>query len=52
MDIKTIHLIIELKKFVCEIQIKTNEMHKTNEYGVASHTYYKMYGSNSVCKPE
>ena len=46
---KAIHLIIELKKnLFVEIQIKTNEMHKTNEYGVASHAYYKMYGSNSV----
>jgi len=27
-----------------EVQIKTKEMHEFNEFGPASHTYYKIYG--------
>lgn len=27
-----------------EVQIKTEEMHEFNEFGPASHTYYKIYG--------
>lgn len=42
---RSIHTIIEVTEntFV-EVQIKTAEMHEFNEFGPASHTYYKIYG--------
>ena len=46
---KSIHTIIDLggKNYV-EVQIKTNEMHEHNEYGGASHAFYKLYGVSKV----
>jgi RelA/SpoT family (p)ppGpp synthetase len=44
---KAIHTIVDVNtKTYVEVQIKTLEMHQFNEYGPASHTYYKMYGSS------
>lgn len=39
---KSIHTVIKFKNVVIEIQIKTEEMHHTNEYGSASHVGYKL----------
>ncbi len=45
---KSIQTIIEIgHDLYCEVQIRTPEMHAYNEYGSASHVYYKMYGSST-----
>jgi GTP pyrophosphokinase len=47
---KSIHTIIDIgQQDYVEVQIKTEKMHTFNEYGGASHSYYKLYG---VEKPE
>ncbi len=46
---KSLQTILELKpNAYCEVQVKTEKMHQTSEFGTASHVYYKLYGSSTL----
>ncbi|MDQ1263733.1 MAG: diphosphokinase / guanosine-3,5-bis(diphosphate) 3-diphosphatase [Campylobacterota bacterium] len=45
---KTIHTTVFHKSAIFEVQIRTYDMHKTAELGVAAHWKYKSGGNNSI----
>lgn len=45
---KTIHTTVFYNKAIFEVQIRTYEMHKTAELGVAAHWKYKNGGNNAI----
>ncbi len=50
---RSIQTTIELEpSYFSEIQIKTKEMHEYNEFGPASHVFYKLHGSDTAISTE
>ncbi|MDR2905901.1 MAG: RelA/SpoT family protein [Helicobacteraceae bacterium] len=45
---QTLHTTLFHKAGICEVQIRTFDMHQTSEYGIAAHWKYKASGSASA----
>lgn len=45
---QSIHTVVKFRERFCEVQIKTEQMHETNEFGPASHIAYKLSGQKNA----